>query len=163
MLKDVRRVVLPLSWEMFLVGSQPTCLEYRQCRPSTSVGLSSNALNFHNAKRSSHARSALGTSESRTCLGRNFSQPLFSSKHNDVILFTNYTLSSLSLFFIFVPCSILMLSKFSLFTNWCNSESSLKTILKFTLKQLPNSVYCRTVQHTDTNMDLIYAATPPPY
>ena len=23
--------------------------------------------------------------------------------------------------------------------------------------------YCRTVQHTDTNKDLIYAATPPPY
>ena len=25
------------------------------------------------------------------------------------------------------------------------------------------TVYCRTVQHTDTNKDLIYAATPPPY
>jgi len=24
-------------------------------------------------------------------------------------------------------------------------------------------VYCRTVQHIDTNKDLIYAATPPPY
>jgi len=27
----------------------------------------------------------------------------------------------------------------------------------------PNSVYCRTVQHTYTNKDLIYAATSPPY
>ena len=26
-----------------------------------------------------------------------------------------------------------------------------------------NSVHCRTVQHTDTNKDPIYAATPPPY
>jgi len=34
---------------------------------------------------------------------------------------------------------------------------------RITSYALPNSVYCRTVQHTDTNMDLIYAATPPPY
>jgi len=37
----------------------------------------------------------------------------------------------------FVPCSsILILTKFYLFTNWCTSDLSYKTILKFTLKQL---------------------------
>ena len=39
-----------------------------------------------------------------------------------------------SVIFTFIPCSILMLSKFYLFTNWCISELSQKTILKFTLK-----------------------------
>ena len=34
----------------------------------------------------------------------------------------------------FVPCSILILPKFYLFTNWCTSELSWKSILKFTLK-----------------------------
>jgi len=27
----------------------------------------------------------------------------------------------------------------------------------------PSSVYCRTVQHTDINKDLLHATTPPPY
>ena len=40
--------------------------------------------------------------------------------------------------------------------------SSRYTPLRFIFEH-PNSVYCRTVQHTDTNKDLMYAATPPPY
>jgi len=38
------------------------------------------------------------------------------------------------------------------------------TVVKIVLEnEFPNSVYCRTEQHTDTNKDLIHAATPPPY
>jgi hypothetical protein len=31
------------------------------------------------------------------------------------------------------------------------------------VKRVSKRDYCQTVQHTDTNKDLTYAATPPPY
>ena len=54
----------------------------------------------------------------------------------------------------------------------CLKKNNIKIYIKIYIKRAPtcfgvtvtpSSVYCRTVQQTDTNKDLIYAAIPPPY
>jgi len=56
--------------------------------------------------------------------------------------------------------------------QWVVLQNDIKIYIKIYIKTAltcfgvtvtPSSVYCRTVQHTDTNMDPIYAATPPLY
>jgi len=52
--------------------------------------------------------------------------------------------------------------------QWVVLKNDIKIYIKtaptcFGVTVTPSPVYCRTVQHTDTNKDPIYAATPPPY
>jgi len=66
------------------------------------------------------------------------------------------------------PCHLIpsrVLSEFYLFTNDA-LVSCLKNNIKIYIKTVPTCFgpyRCLYVEHTDTNMDLIYAATLPPY
>ena len=64
--------------------------------------------------------------------------------------------------------NIKMLSIHQLMHQWVALKNNITIYIEtaptcFGVTVTPSSVYCRTVQHTDTNKDPIYAATPPPY